>query len=127
LKPETTDHKIDHIRGVELHRHGFVAPSNFYPRPEGALYVQGHSCLTMAVELNCRGAPSSGSSWNDVFGPDTTTDPDSRQFRQTPLWAKLNPDPEVEEVIRNYPIRQPVLWVAEQQPGHVDQQRVSAG
>ena len=28
------------------------------------------------------------------------------------LWAKLNPDPEVEEVIRNYPIRQPVLWVA---------------
>lgn len=27
------------------------------------------------------------------------------------LWRKLNPDPTVEETIRNYPIRQPVLWV----------------
>ena len=27
------------------------------------------------------------------------------------LWRKLNPDPTVEEVIRNFPIRQPVLWV----------------
>jgi hypothetical protein len=27
------------------------------------------------------------------------------------LWSKLNPDPTVEEVVRNYPIRQPVLWV----------------
>lgn len=27
------------------------------------------------------------------------------------VWRKLNPDPSVEEVIRNYPIRQPVLWV----------------
>jgi hypothetical protein len=27
------------------------------------------------------------------------------------LWRKLNPDPAVEEVIRNFPIRQPVLWV----------------
>jgi hypothetical protein len=26
-------------------------------------------------------------------------------------WKKLNPDPTVEEIIRNYPIRQPVLWV----------------
>ncbi len=26
-------------------------------------------------------------------------------------WEKLNPDPRVEEIIRNYPIRQPVLWV----------------
>ena len=26
------------------------------------------------------------------------------------LWRKLNPDPIVEETIRNYPIRQPVLW-----------------
>jgi hypothetical protein len=34
------------------------------------------------------------------------------------LWAKLNPDPEIEEVIRNYPIRQPVFWVAEQQDKH---------
>jgi alginate lyase len=27
------------------------------------------------------------------------------------LWRTLNPDPSVPEVIRNYPIRQPVLWV----------------
>jgi hypothetical protein len=27
------------------------------------------------------------------------------------LWRRLNPDPTVAEVIRNYPIRQPVLWV----------------
>jgi hypothetical protein len=26
-------------------------------------------------------------------------------------WKKLNPDPSVEEIIRNYPIRQPVLWL----------------
>jgi hypothetical protein len=27
------------------------------------------------------------------------------------LWRQLDPDPMVDEVIRNYPIRQPVLWV----------------
>lgn len=27
------------------------------------------------------------------------------------LWKTLNPDPEKEEIIRNFPIRQPVLWV----------------
>jgi hypothetical protein len=27
------------------------------------------------------------------------------------LWRRLNPDPAVDEVIRNYPIRQPLLWV----------------
>ncbi len=27
------------------------------------------------------------------------------------LWKKLNPDPTVEEAIRNFPVRQPVLWV----------------
>ena len=26
-------------------------------------------------------------------------------------WRKLNPDPSVEEIVRNFPIRQPVLWV----------------
>ena len=26
-------------------------------------------------------------------------------------WKKLDPDPEVEEIRRNFPIRQPVLWV----------------
>jgi hypothetical protein len=47
--------------------------------------------------------------------------------RYLSLWGKLNPDPQVEEVIRNYPIRQPILWVAEQQPRHFDQQRNGAG
>jgi Alginate lyase len=28
-------------------------------------------------------------------------------------WNKLHPDPTVEEVIRNYPIRQPLLWVGQ--------------
>jgi hypothetical protein len=27
------------------------------------------------------------------------------------LWKKLDPDPTVEEVLRNWPVRQPVLWV----------------
>lgn len=27
------------------------------------------------------------------------------------LWRRLNPEPAVEEVVRNYPIRQPVLWM----------------
>ena len=28
------------------------------------------------------------------------------------VWRRLNPDPAVDEIIRNYPIRQPLLWVA---------------
>jgi hypothetical protein len=28
------------------------------------------------------------------------------------LWRRLNPDPTVEEIIRNYPVQQPLLWVA---------------
>lgn len=27
------------------------------------------------------------------------------------LWKRLNPDPAVEETIRNFPIRQPILWL----------------
>jgi len=27
------------------------------------------------------------------------------------LWSRLNPDPTVEEVLRNFPVRQPLLWV----------------
>jgi hypothetical protein len=27
------------------------------------------------------------------------------------LWRKLDPDPTVEEVLRNWPVRQPVLWI----------------
>jgi Alginate lyase len=28
------------------------------------------------------------------------------------VWRRLDPDPTVEEIIRNYPIRQPLLWVS---------------
>jgi len=31
-----------------------------------------------------------------------------------PAWRRLNPDPTVEEIVRNYPIRQPVLWISEE-------------
>ena len=31
--------------------------------------------------------------------------------RYIALWRRLDPDPTVEEVIRNYPVRQPVLWL----------------
>ena len=27
------------------------------------------------------------------------------------IWRKLDPDPTVEEVLRNYPVRQPLLWI----------------
>ena len=29
------------------------------------------------------------------------------------VWSRLNPDPTVEEIVRNYPIRQPLLWVSQ--------------
>jgi hypothetical protein len=31
--------------------------------------------------------------------------------RYVDLWKRLDPDPTVDEVIRNYPIRQPILWM----------------
>jgi hypothetical protein len=30
------------------------------------------------------------------------------------VWRRLDPDPTVEEIIRNYPIRQPLLWVSKE-------------
>ena len=34
-----------------------------------------------------------------------------REPRYLALWQTLDPDPTVDEVIRNYPVRQPLLWV----------------
>jgi hypothetical protein len=34
-----------------------------------------------------------------------------RNRRYLDLWARLGPDPTVHEVIRNHPIRQPILWL----------------
>jgi len=36
-----------------------------------------------------------------------------REARYVDLWKTLDPDPTVAEVIRNYPIRQPLLWLWE--------------
>ena len=33
--------------------------------------------------------------------------------RYVDLWKTLDPDPTVDEVVRNYPIRQPLLWLSE--------------
>lgn len=41
-----------------------------------------------------------------IFGAMAANRPDWQA-----TWAKLNPDPTVEEIIRNLPVRQPVLWV----------------
>lgn len=38
-----------------------------------------------------------------------------RQPRYLTLWRRLNPDPTDAEIIRNFPIRQPVLWFAQKQ------------
>src|SRR5206468_10317265 len=35
-----------------------------------------------------------------------------RKQEYVDLWAHLDPDPTVPEVIRNHPIRQPVLWIS---------------
>jgi hypothetical protein len=32
--------------------------------------------------------------------------------RYVALWRRLDPDPTVDEVLRNYPVRQPLLWMA---------------
>jgi len=33
------------------------------------------------------------------------------ESRYIDLWKTLDPDPTVDEVVRNFPIRQPVLWL----------------
>jgi hypothetical protein len=33
------------------------------------------------------------------------------------LWRRLNPDPTVAEIVRNFPVRQPVLWVSRRAEG----------
>ncbi len=35
------------------------------------------------------------------------------------VWKRLNPDPTDPEIIRNYPVRQPLLWFPEDKPGAV--------
>jgi hypothetical protein len=34
-----------------------------------------------------------------------------KEPRYIDLWKTLNADPTVDEVIRNYPVRQPLLWL----------------
>lgn len=35
-----------------------------------------------------------------------------RREEYVALWKRLNPDPKVPEIVRNFPVRQPVLWVS---------------
>ena len=44
-----------------------------------------------------------------IFGALTSTHADRAAWLTT--WKTLNPDPTVEEIVRNLPVRQPVLWV----------------
>ena len=37
-----------------------------------------------------------------------------KQEKYLQLWKRLEPDPTVEEIIRNFPIRQPILWLPHQ-------------
>jgi hypothetical protein len=36
-----------------------------------------------------------------------------REPRYIELWRKLSPDPKTAEIVRNFPIRQPLLWLTE--------------
>src|SRR5580698_7760166 len=36
-----------------------------------------------------------------------------REPKYIDLWQKLSPDPKTAEIIRNFPVRQPVLWIRE--------------
>ncbi|CAN5916057.1 hypothetical protein BH11GEM2_BH11GEM2_15480 [soil metagenome] len=33
-----------------------------------------------------------------------------REPKSVELWRRLDPDPSMDEVIRNFPLRQPLLW-----------------
>jgi hypothetical protein len=44
-----------------------------------------------------------------IFGALASEHPQRSAWLAT--WKTLNPDPTVEEIVRNLPVRQPVLWV----------------
>lgn len=68
----------------------FIADKNTWPYPPDVMYYEffpnRQPCLLFA-----------GLAYNEA--------------KYLDLWSKLNPDPENEEAIRNFPIRQPILWV----------------
>jgi hypothetical protein len=35
-----------------------------------------------------------------------------KNARLARLWKQLNPDPAIGEVVRNFPVRQPLLWLS---------------
>ncbi len=68
----------------------FIADKKKWPKPPDVMYdkewpVRQPSLLFAGLALN--------------------------QAEYLALWKKLNPDPTVDEVIRNFPVRQPLLWV----------------
>ena len=76
-------------KGMEF-LYPFIADKNAWPYPPDVMYYEffpnRQPCLLFA-----------GLAYSDAQYLD--------------LWSKLNPDPENEEAIRNFPIRQPILWV----------------
>ncbi len=79
-------------------------------KPANATAAQADSKTTDAIKPDVM-------YWNDwpvrqpllVFGALASTHAKRAAWLET--WKKLNPDPTVGEIVRNLPVRQPVLWV----------------
>ncbi|QMV19438.1 alginate lyase [Granulicella sp. 5B5] len=78
------------LRKAVAYMEPFIADKKFWPYPHDVEYFD---------DLPVR-QPSL------LFGGLAYNDP-----QYIALWKTLNPDPKVPEIIRNYPIRQPMLWV----------------
>ena len=68
----------------------FIKDKSTWPRPADVMYHEAWPVRHPAL----------------LFGGLALSD-----SRYVKLWKGLNPDPTVDEVIRNYPVRQPVLWM----------------
>ncbi len=78
------------LRTAAAYMFPFIADKSKWPFPPDVMYfdrwpVRQHSLLFSGLAYN--------------------------QPEYLALWRKLDPDPTVEEVIRNYPVRQPTLWL----------------
>jgi hypothetical protein len=68
----------------------YIADKRSWPRPPDVQYFDAWPVRQPAL----------------LFGARALGEP-----RYVELWRTLDPDPTVDEVIRNYPVRQPLLWV----------------
>jgi Alginate lyase len=69
----------------------FIADKRAWPRPPDVMYFDGWPVRHPAL----------------LFAGLALDEP-----RYVDLWRRLDPDPTVEEIVRNFPIRQPLLWLA---------------